>query len=77
MAGRNSNLTLDEKKMIRELKTLNKSARKAPWGFGEIRKQDARGVYTIYKVRPAEEELIVKMRNSIDELLAIIERKTK
>lgn len=77
MDGLASKLQTDEIALVKELKLASKNARKAPWGQGEMRKEDHKGSYTVYKVRRNEEELIIKMRNNIDELISIIERLSK
>lgn len=64
-------LTIEQKQMITKIKTLSKAARKAPWGYGG--QPRALGDYSVYRLHKPEEDLIIAMRNHIDELIAIIE----
>lgn len=57
---------------LKEIKKLSKASRKAPWGFGGKKVKGG----TIYKLGETEERLIIKMRNSIDELISEYERLT-
>lgn len=61
----------DQKDMLAKLKKLSKNARKAPWGYGG--QPRASGEYSVYRLHKPEEDLIIAMRNHIDELIAIIE----
>ena len=61
----------EQKDMIVKLKKLSKNARKAPWGYGG--QPRASGEYSVYRLHKPEEDLIIIMRNHIDELIAIIE----
>ena len=63
-------LTADQRAMIQNLKRLSKSAKKAPWHLGGHPSRDGKQVY---KVAKPEEDLIILMRNSVDELIKIIE----
>lgn len=63
-------LTNEQIQMIQNLKRLSKQAKKAPWHHGG---NPGRGGKQIYKLDKAEEDLIILMRNSVDELIKIIE----
>lgn len=64
-------LTSDQRQMIQNLKRLSQNARKAPWYQGGNVGRDGKRVY---KVAKPEEDLIILMRNSVDELIKIIEQ---
>ena len=66
-----ASLTSEQRVMIQKIKTLSKAARKAPWGYGG--QPRASGEYSVYRLHKPEEDLIIAMRNHIDELIAIIE----
>lgn len=63
-------LTSDQRQMIQNLKRLSQNARKAPWHQGGHPGRDGKQVYKLAK---PEEDLIILMRNSVDELIKIIE----
>ena len=67
-------LTPDQIQMIQNLKQRSRLAKKAPWHHGGNPGRDGK---QIYKLGRAEEDLIILMRNSVDELISIIERLTK
>lgn len=67
-------LTDDQKQMIQNLKRLSQNAKKAPWHQGGHPGRDDKQVYKLAK---PEEDLIILMRNSVDELITIIEKLTK
>lgn len=67
-------LTPDQQQMIQNLKRLSQNAKKAPWHHGGNPSRDGKQVYKL--ARP-EEDLIILMRNSVDELIRIIEKNTK
>ena len=67
-------LTNDQKQMIQNLKRLSQNAKKAPWHQGGNVGRDGKQVYKLAK---PEEDLIIMMRNSVDELITIIEKLTK
>lgn len=63
-------LSPEQRQLIETLKLLDKEAKKAPWYPQGSKAKDK----TIYKVGPAEEKLICALRNSIGELIQIIEK---
>ena len=63
----------EQKDMIIKLKKLSKNARKAPWGYGGQPRKD--GEYAVYRLHKPEEDLIIAMRNHIDELIKMVEEK--
>ena len=65
----------EQKDMIVKLKKLSKAARKAPWGYGGQPRKD--GEYTAYRLHKPEEDLIIAMRNYIDELIKMVEEKNE
>ena len=64
-------LTSDQRQMIQNLKRLSQNAKKAPWYLGGHPGRDGK---QMYKVARPEEDLIILMRNSMDELIKIIEK---
>lgn len=64
-------ITADQRQMIQNLKRLSQNAKKAPWHLGGHPGRDGKQVY---KLARSEEELIILMRNSVDELIKIIEQ---
>lgn len=66
-------ITTEEKLLIDRLKKLDSEAKKAPWYPQGAKVKDK----AIYKVGPAEEALICALRNSIGDLIKIIERQEK
>ena len=67
-------LTDDQKQMIQNLKRLSQNAKKTPWHLGGNPGRDGK---QIYKLTNPEEDLIIMMRNSVDEMITIIENLTK
>jgi hypothetical protein len=69
-------LNPDQLNLIKKLKEMSKNAKKAPWHHGGNLGKDGK---TTYKLGAPEENLIILMRNSIDDLIEIIEtlEKTK
>lgn len=67
-------LNPDQKALIQNLKRLSKQAKKAPWHQGGAPGRDGKQVYKLAK---PEEDLIILMRNSVDELINIIEELSK
>ena len=65
----------EQKDMIIKLKKLSKNARKAPWGYGGQPRKD--GEYVVYRLHKPEEDLIIAMRNHIDELIKMVEEKNE
>ncbi len=63
------NLSAKQKEMIRSLRELDASAKKGPWYEGGKTSKNGR----IYTMKPAEEKLVIAMRNHITELLDIID----
>lgn len=63
-------LTSDQRQIIQNLKRLSQNAKKAPWHHGGHPDRNGKQVYKL--ARP-EEDLIILMRNSVDELIKIIE----
>lgn len=66
-------ITAEEKQLIETLKLLDAQAKKGPWYPQGAKVKDK----AIYKVGPAEEKLICALRNSIGDLIKIIERQEK
>lgn len=64
-------VTDDQKQMIQNLKRLSQNAKKAPWHQGGNVGKDGK---QIYKLSRPEEDLIIMMRNSVDEMIKIIEK---
>lgn len=62
----------EQKDMLSKLKKLSKNARKAPWHHGGNPSKDGK---TVYRLARPEEDLIIMMRNSIDELIKMVEEK--
>lgn len=66
-------LTPEQRATITKLKALSKAARKAPWDYGGQPRKD--GAYAVYRLHKPEEDLIIAMRNHIDELIKMVEEK--
>lgn len=64
----------EQKDMISKLKKLSKNAKKAPWHHGGNPSKDGK---TTYKLARPEEDLIIMMRNHIDELIKMVEEKNE
>ena len=54
-------LTPDEKALIERLRVLDDQAKKAPWYPQGVKSKDK----AVYRVGPAEEALIIAMRNAL------------
>lgn len=63
-----------QRDLIQNLKTKSKAAKAAPWHHGGTPSRDGKQVYRMGR---AEEDLVILMRNSIDELVSIIETLNK
>ena len=63
----------EQKEILTKLKKLSKNARKAPWSYGGQPRKD--GEYAVYRLHKPKEDLIIAMRNHIDELIQMIEEK--
>lgn len=63
-------LSYNEARMIESLAALDKAAKKGPWYPQGQRSKDK----AVYRIGPAEEALIIAMRNALPDLLNIIER---
>lgn len=63
-------LTPEQREMIQKLRSMDAAAKAPPWHYGGAPGRDGK---TIYKMAPAEENLVILMRNSIGELLDIID----
>jgi hypothetical protein len=55
--------------LINKIKTLDKAAKKGPWYPQGSKSKGA----AVYRVGPAEEALIIALRNHVGDLLRIIE----
>lgn len=63
-------LTQEQLTIINRLRTLSKNAKKGPWHKGgTVNKKTGK---TVYVLGPAEEDLIIEMRNNIEWLLESI-----
>jgi hypothetical protein len=59
-------------KILKELRTLSKNAKSGPWYAQGPSKKSG---YATYRLKEAEEKLIVAMRNNIDMLLDMVDTK--
>lgn len=61
-----------DQQMVMDLRKLSKDAKSGPWYPHGTKHKSG---YTTYRLREAEEKLIIAMRNNIDKLLDMVEAK--